>query len=178
MNIKPEDMLKESTMKELRPIATASETDTDPVDLFPQASQTAEVDSTDDYIIITDSETENMEDLEAYNVETDVDSPLFTAMPLPQPVQLPAQVPAQVPDKICGLCDTCTQAIRNLIRGCARVDMATQTDFETANGLKSPDSWVYTTPQDQRINNPYTPPARKPSPRRRLFLTYKPIRQI
>lgn len=143
MNIKPEDLLKDSTLHELRPIPNATESDNDPIDLFHEFTQPDSIDDTEEYIIITDDECDTSN---PYNIETDIDSPLFR----PQPIVKSTQTSISANDK------------------------STQTDIHPPSAPKPPNDWVYVTPPDQLIHNPYTPPELPKSPRKRLFFHDKP----
>jgi hypothetical protein len=146
MNIKPENLLNDSTLRELRPIPNAGENDQDPIDLYHEYGQHQSFDTTDDYIVITDDECDTSD---PYNVETDVDSPLFR------------------PKKNTQTTQTSTTATEN----------STQTEKLETPQPSSPSllpGWTYVTPQDQIIDNPYTPLSQPKSPRKRLFFVDKP----
>lgn len=148
MNIKPEDLLTPSTLHELRPIPNATEADNDPIDLFHEFTQPDSLDETGEYIIITD---DDLNTSNPYNVETDVDSPLFS----PKPNIKSTQTSILKPDN----------------------NKSTQTDQPQPSAPNPTANYNYITPLDQMINNPYTPPELPKSPRRRLFLDYKPTKE-
>jgi hypothetical protein len=146
MNIKPEHMLNESTLHELRPIPNAGEDDQDPIDLYHEYAQRQSFDETDDYIVITDDECDTSD---PYNVMTDVDSPLF----VPKAQTKTTQTSATATEK------------------------STQTEKIPTPPSSAPallEGWVYVTPEDQCIHNPYTPLSQPKSPRKRLFFADKP----